>query len=52
MTYITTKTLFTINWVELINKKEFAKATLNTNFKTFVIYISTWKILVEILVNL
>ncbi len=30
----------TTNWVELINKTEFAKAVIDENSETFVIYIS------------
>lgn len=37
--YTTTKSLFTIKQVELINKIEFAKAALNKNFETFVKHI-------------
>lgn len=39
--------LCTTNWVELIDKSDFAKAALNENFKTFVIHVvaleaATW----------
>ena len=39
--YITAKTLPTTKKVELINKKEFAKAALDENFETFVVYVAT-----------
>ena len=38
--YITTKTLPTTKWIELIDKKEFAKAVLDENSKTFVVYVA------------
>ena len=37
--YTTTKALPTTKQVELINKKEFAKAALDKNFETFVVYV-------------
>ena len=39
-TYTTKKTLPTTQWVELINKKKFTKATLNENVKAFVVYVA------------
>ena len=39
--YTTTEALPTIKRVELINKKEFAKAMLNENFETFVIHVAS-----------
>ncbi len=36
--YIAVTILSTTSWVELISKKEFAKAALNKNFKIFVVY--------------
>lgn len=38
--YTIAKILFITNWIQLINKKKFAKTVLDRNFKTFVIYIS------------
>lgn len=38
--YTTAKTLLTTKRIELINKKEFTKATLNENIKTFVVNIT------------
>ena len=38
--YITEQALTTICWVELIEKKEFAKTALNENVKAFVIYMA------------
>lgn len=40
----------TISWVKLIHKQEFAKAVLNKNFETFVIYVATLKIPITILI--
>lgn len=37
--YITTKTLFTISRIELINRREFAKILIDLNLETFVVYI-------------
>ncbi len=31
----------TTSWVEVINKKEFAKAVLDKNSETFVVYVAT-----------
>lgn len=42
--YTTTETLPITSWVEIINKKEFAKAVIFNNFETFVVYISILKI--------
>ena len=36
--------LSTTNQIELINKKEFAKAALNENFETFVVHITTLEV--------
>ncbi len=41
--YTTVKALSTINWVELINKREFTKAALDRNSKIIIIYISVLK---------
>ena len=38
--YITAKALPTTNWVELIDKKEFAKAELDENSETFVVHVA------------
>ncbi len=37
--YTIAEALLTINWVELIGKKEFAKTVLNNNSETFMVYI-------------
>ena len=42
-TYIIIKALPTTSWVKLINKREFARVTLDENFKTFVIHITALK---------
>lgn len=42
--YIITKVLPTTNRVELINKKEFAKAALDKNFETFIIYVAALEV--------
>ena len=39
--YTTAKALPTTKWVELINKKEFAKVALDKKSETFVIYIAS-----------
>ena len=39
--YTTAKALPTTKWVELINKKEFAKAALDGNSKTFVVHVAS-----------
>lgn len=39
--YTTAEALPNTKWLELINKIEFAKAALDGNFKTFVIYIAS-----------
>ena len=39
-TYITSKALFTIKQVQIIDKKNFVITTLDINSKTFVIYIA------------
>ncbi len=41
--YTTAKALTTTSWVELINKREFAKAALDKNSETFVVYIAILK---------
>lgn len=38
--YTTTEALLTTNQVKLIDKREFPKAAIDKNFKTFVIHIS------------
>ncbi len=38
--YTIAKVLSTTSWVELINKKEFAKVALDENFETFVMHIA------------
>ena len=40
-TYTTAIALLTIKQAELIDKKEFAKAALNENFKTFFVYVAS-----------
>lgn len=37
--YTAIKALPTTSWVELIHKREFAKAATNENLKTFVVYV-------------
>ena len=39
--YITAEVLPTTKWVELINKKKFAKAALDEKSETFVIYVAS-----------
>ena len=39
-TYTTNKALFTIKWVEIIDKKDFVIAALDANSKTFVVYMA------------
>ncbi len=39
-TYTAVEALPTTSWVELINKREFARAALDENSETFVIYVS------------
>ena len=39
--YTIAKALPTTNWVELIDKTEFAKAALDKDFETFVVYVAT-----------
>lgn len=46
--YIAAEALPTINWVELINKKEFTKVALNENPETFVVYIAALEVLTTI----
>ena len=41
--YITTGALPMISWIELINKSEVAKAVLNENSETFMIYVTALK---------
>ena len=36
--------LFTISWVELIDKREFIKVVLNENFETFVRHIAALEV--------
>lgn len=38
--YTIAKDLPTTKWLELIDQKKFAKATLNENYKTFVMYVA------------
>ncbi len=38
--YIFAEALLTTSWVELIDKKKFAKAAINENSKTFVVHLS------------
>lgn len=42
--YTAMEALSTTNQIELINKKEFAKAALNENFETFVVHITTLEV--------
>ncbi len=42
--YTATETLSTTSWVELIDKKEFAKAVLDVNSKTFVVHIAALEV--------
>lgn len=44
-TYIGSEALPITNWVEIINKMEFAKVRLDVNLKTFIIYVSAQKLL-------
>ena len=46
--YTTAKTLPSIKRVELIDKKEFAKAALDENSKTFVVYIASLSLVLRI----
>ena len=39
-TYTVVEVLSTTSWVKLIDKRDFAKADLDKNFETFVIYVS------------
>lgn len=41
--YTNAKALSTTNKVELIDKKKFAKAAMNKNLKTFIIYVSAFE---------
>lgn len=43
--YTTLNALFTIKQMELISKTKFTKATLDEDFKTFVVYIEVLKVL-------
>ncbi len=43
--YIAAKALPITNRVKIINKKKFAKAALNKNFETFVIYVAALEVL-------
>lgn len=49
--YTAAEALPTTNWVELINKKEFAKITLNKNSETFVIHVTALKIPIVMLIH-
>ena len=42
--YITAEALLTTKWVELINKKKFAKAALDENSETFLIYVASFNL--------
>lgn len=44
MSYITVEVLPTTSRVKLIDKKRFTKTTLDKNWETFIIYISTLKV--------
>lgn len=44
--------MLTAKQVQLINKYIFAKVVLDMNFKTFIIYMTTLKILVIMLIHL
>ena len=46
--YITTKALPTSKRVELINKKEFVKVALDENSETFVVYVTSLNLVLEI----
>ena len=46
--YTTAKALPTSKWVELIDKKEFAKVALDENFKIFVVHIASFNLVLEI----
>ena len=50
--YTTTEALFTTSWVEIINKKEFAKTTLDKNSKTFIVHITALEVLIVISIHL
>ena len=45
--YTAVEALLTTKWVELIEKKEFAKAALDEESKTFVVYVAAMKALLE-----
>ena len=51
-TYTAAKTLPTISWVELIDKREFAKMALDKNFKIFVVHIATLEISIAMPIHL
>lgn len=43
--YIIAKTLPPTSWVKLIDKKEFAKKSLEGNFETFVVYVTNLEVM-------
>ena len=46
--YTTSEALLTTKWVELINKKEFAKPALDENFESFVIHVASLNVALKI----
>ena len=46
--YTATKALSTIKQVEIIDKKEFAKASLDEKSETFVVYVTTLEVVLEL----
>ncbi len=50
--YSTVEALSTINWIKFINKKVFAKAIIDKNLKTFVIYILSLEIIERLVIYL
>ena len=46
--YTTAKALLTIKWIELIDKKEFAKVALDENSETFVIHVTSLNLVPKI----
>ena len=49
--YMAAEAIPTTNWVELINKKKFAKAALNENSETFVIYVAALEVPTTMLIH-
>ncbi len=49
--YTVAETLSTINRIEIIDKKEFARVALDENSKTFVVYVAVLKVLTTISIH-